>query len=595
MEFNGCLEMHDHIENQTITRICSDLLEAIPCDYVGFAIQGTDGLEISWKISTGSTGMMSTGISVYFGKGIAGQVISTGKSIEVNDFPNNIQGQVRDYPIILSENLTDAFATPVMEKRIPKAVLLVGRRTNQPISAKEQAIVIQVAAGIKRIPSNLRKKSPESKKNSNALLHEKELIASTTEATILLNESDKIVYANEQAHTIFGYEKHDLPGMRIDKLMPETNLMAVRDGEIIHQYGRDSSGHTFSLLFRINTFYIGESGFSFIAFHSIKDKSRINHMQSYFLNELVDLNYALDQASIVATTNHLGKITYVNDQFCRISKYSRMELLGKNHRIINSNYHSKSFFRDFWRTIANGNIWDGEIKNKAKDGSYYWVSTTVIPFLNEKGKPYQYLSIRHEITQRKQAEEQLHILMDKMIDIQEEERRYLSRELHDGVGQNLYSQLITINRLKAEMDHPLLEQLEKETTEVIEDIRDMSWELRPSILDDLGLVPAIRTYLTYFSDHHDMNIHFDCHLTSRLNEKKEITIYRIVQEALTNVGKYAKTTEAKVVIREMFDVIRIMIADEGVGFDITTITRGVGLSSMEERARIMGEIGRAHV
>ncbi|MDZ4678587.1 MAG: ATP-binding protein [Oligoflexia bacterium] len=147
--------------------------------------------------------------------------------------------------------------------------------------------------------------------------------------------------------------------------------------------------------------------------------------------ELVDIRRALDQSAIVAITDNAGVIIHVNDRFCEISKFSREELIGKTHQVINSGTHPKEFFVNLWKTISSGQTWVGEIRNKAKGGSYYWVYTTIVPFLDDAGKPYQYVSIRFEITQKKQAEESLALYAKRLEVSNRELQDFASVAAHD--------------------------------------------------------------------------------------------------------------------------------------------------------------------
>ena len=136
--------------------------------------------------------------------------------------------------------------------------------------------------------------------------------------------------------------------------------------------------------------------------------SVLNVFQKFTQSSLEEMKHALDQHCIVSTANAQGHITYTNKLFCAVSGYSEEELIGKDHRVLKSSgHHPPEFYKELWQTIAGGNIWRGEIKNKCKDGSFYWVDSSIIPFKDERGVPYEYISIRTDITSAKENEYEL--------------------------------------------------------------------------------------------------------------------------------------------------------------------------------------------
>ena len=153
------------------------------------------------------------------------------------------------------------------------------------------------------------------------------------------------------------------------------------------------------------------------AFHDMLSRLSDSHrLVRAAKRELEYQKDAMDKHAIVSIADVGGRITYVNDKFCEISQYDRKALLGQDHHIINSGHHPKAFFKELWATIGHGKVWHGEVKNRKKDGSFYWMNSTIVPFMDEPGKPYQYVSIRTDITQRKQTEQALQQLNDELED-----------------------------------------------------------------------------------------------------------------------------------------------------------------------------------
>ncbi|MGB3765560.1 MAG: PAS domain-containing protein [Phormidesmis sp.] len=171
----------------------------------------------------------------------------------------------------------------------------------------------------------------------------------------------------------------------------------------------------------------------------VSDRKETEAQLSHSLKEVADVRFALDCSSIVVTTDHRGRITYVNDRFCEISKYCRAELIGQTHRLVNAQHHDPAFFREMWQTIASGKVWHGEVKNRAKTGEYYWLETTIVPFVDAAGCPYQYVAIRNDITERKRAamklRHQAEDLTQALTELKQAQSRLIQSEKMSSLGQ----------------------------------------------------------------------------------------------------------------------------------------------------------------
>jgi PAS domain S-box-containing protein len=334
--------------------------------------------------------------------------------------------------------------------------------------------------------------------------------------------------------------------------------------------------------------------------------NRLKESDSY----LKDISAALDAASIVVITDPRGNIIYANDKFVEISKYSREELIGQNHRILNSGYHPREFFKELWRTIGTGNVWKGEIRNRAKDGSFYWVDTTIVPFMNSKGKPYQYLSIRNDITQKKKTEEMIH----------RQEKLAVVGQLAAGIAHEIRNPLTS---MKGYAEFLTLEEENLERREYLEIILDEIDRI-DSIVEDFmvlakpaaekievkNLIPIMQNVISLM-EYEARKSKVKIHSTFEHNEILAVVDENRIKQVFLNFIKNAieampQGGDLWINIHKKDDQIHIFIKDNGVGMSqdvlkkigepfYTTKEKGTGLGLMTSFKIIESHRGKLFV
>jgi PAS domain S-box-containing protein len=245
------------------------------------------------------------------------------------------------------------------------------------------------------------------------------LMEGASDAILVIDRGGHVVEVNHQAERLLGYPRAELTRLHIAQLRPpedeaqtcsafeqiiQQSHSQLLDITLLCQDGDQVSVDVSAAALEIN----GETLIQAIV-RDISDRKRLETDRKLLLQELSEFKLALDQSAIVATTDAKGVITYVNHLFCKVSGYRAEELLGFTHRVVNSGQHPPEFFQNLWRTIGSGAIWRGEICNRTKAGDLYWVESTIVPFLNDQGEPFQYLTIRFDITSRKQAEQTIRL------------------------------------------------------------------------------------------------------------------------------------------------------------------------------------------
>ncbi|MEG3975007.1 PAS domain S-box protein [Microcoleus sp. herbarium8] len=259
------------------------------------------------------------------------------------------------------------------------------------------------------------------RKQTEEILRESEsyyrcIVETASEGVWMFDSHSKTTFANTRMAEMLGYTVDEILGRSLFEFIDgderdlaqtyvQRRKLGIRERHDF-KFTRKDGSHLWAIV-SATPMFDSEGEFSGVLrmITDISDRKLAEAELRQTLQELEFEKFALDQSAIVSNTNEFGLITYVNDQFCELFQYSREELIGKTHKLVNSGYHSPDFFKQLWSTISQGNVWRGEMKNQAKDGRFFWLDTTIVPFLNMKGEPHQYVAIRKDITARKQAEE----------------------------------------------------------------------------------------------------------------------------------------------------------------------------------------------
>jgi PAS domain S-box-containing protein len=301
------------------------------------------------------------------------------------------------------------------------------------------AVLVVVAAWRSRCEISLRHRSEAELRKSHEELerrvaertaelrqHEEELADFFENATVgllIVGPDGTVLRANRAEVAMLGYTPEEYVGRQItsfyeDPLRGTEFLWRLNNRETLEDYLavlRHRDGSVRHVLVNASVRFKDDRFMHARCFtRDVTDSVRADARLKASLREVGELKAALDQHAMVAITDPTGRITYVNDRFCEVSKYSREELLGQDHRILNSGHHTHDFMRGLWSTIRSGKIWKGEIRNRAKDGSLYWEDTTIVPFLGFDGRPQQYVAIRTDISARKRAQMEVETISERL-------------------------------------------------------------------------------------------------------------------------------------------------------------------------------------
>ena len=432
-----------------------------------------------------------------------------------------------------------------------------------------------------------------------------------------------ITNANHRTLEYTGYKENELVGKAIDELPLLSNeemRIKLNDqllkGASLHYVEIpiiDKQGNNKWVAFHAEPVTVKGKTTMFMAGIDITDR-KVAEEKLQFLNdvlerkveertaELSDYKFALDEAAVVSITDIRGAIRYVNDNFVKLTGYTRNEIIGKNVRILNSGYHRKEYFQSLWQTILSGNVWRGDICNRAKDGTINWVDTTIVPFVNGHGKPYQFLAIRHDVTDRKRAEEEVMELnqnLEHKVEERTAELRDANRQLESfahSVSHDLRSPLRNIIGFATLLKRSAANCLTPDDQELLRFIISGSEQMNV-LIEDMLMFSRMKRQAVQFTDV-DMNdevqvvisevskgkhppVKFTCNVLPAARADKAM-LHQVWINLIGNAVKYSGKCESPLVeigYTENNGEVVYYVRDNGAGFDMKDADKLFGVFS----------------